>query len=257
MNTLTQTSEQNSIISATEAGKQFGYTNDYIARLAREKKVAGSRIGRQWFVDTASLQLFMRQSEIAKREYAEKVRLERKMERVQLGESANALGAGMVEVMPMLSSRAHVLAQAGVVVCASFVVGAFLYVSAVNTPVQEISSASVMEGLRALATNVYAFGRQVLPPRQEASVAGAVPVMSVGEVGVATATVRVAVNQNAEALVVLPQNNLTSESDIRNSFSDDVSVVQDADGDSGIITPTFSSASTTHYRYLLVPVRSP
>jgi len=42
-------------VPARDAGRIFGYTRDYVARLARQKKIKGRQIGCQWFVDPESL----------------------------------------------------------------------------------------------------------------------------------------------------------------------------------------------------------
>jgi hypothetical protein len=42
-------------LSATEAGKAFGITNDYVTTLCRRKKVAGVFIGRIWYVEKVAL----------------------------------------------------------------------------------------------------------------------------------------------------------------------------------------------------------
>ncbi len=68
-------------IPASDAGRIFGYTSDYVARLAREKRVVGKRIGRQWFVDPQSLSSFV--SGVSKQKIlrSEAIRRERKEER--------------------------------------------------------------------------------------------------------------------------------------------------------------------------------
>lgn len=45
-----------------EAAKKVSYSRDYVARLAREQKILATQIGRQWFVDTASLKNFAEMS---------------------------------------------------------------------------------------------------------------------------------------------------------------------------------------------------
>lgn len=52
------------LIPIKEAAKKVSYSRDYIARLAREKKITASQISRQWFVDMASLQNFIDSVEI-------------------------------------------------------------------------------------------------------------------------------------------------------------------------------------------------
>src|SRR3990167_730160 len=70
-------------ITAGDAGRVVGYTSDYVARLAREKKVRGRRIGRQWLVDPQSLALFVADAEKQKPLRGDAVRQERKKEHAQ------------------------------------------------------------------------------------------------------------------------------------------------------------------------------
>ncbi len=54
--------QNNDYIPAGEAGRIFGYTADYVTRLAREGKVAAQRIGKQWLVNADSLATFVASS---------------------------------------------------------------------------------------------------------------------------------------------------------------------------------------------------
>ena len=74
------------------AAKQTGYSRDYVTKLAREEKIVAAQIGRNWFVDTGSLQHYssiaqteqlIRQqhlSEERKHERASRLAVERKTE---------------------------------------------------------------------------------------------------------------------------------------------------------------------------------
>jgi hypothetical protein len=69
------------MVSSKEAAYISGYTSDYIARLAREQKIVGSKIGTTWFVDQTSLLDFMRATETARELRIQELRLEREQER--------------------------------------------------------------------------------------------------------------------------------------------------------------------------------
>lgn len=45
-------------ISAAEAAKSSNLTRDYIARLSREGRIAGTQVARQWYVSAESLKTF-------------------------------------------------------------------------------------------------------------------------------------------------------------------------------------------------------
>ena len=46
-------------ISAYEAASLAGFTRDYVARLCREGKIRGRRVGRNWYVESNELQSFV------------------------------------------------------------------------------------------------------------------------------------------------------------------------------------------------------
>jgi hypothetical protein len=46
--------------SAAEIVRKYGYVRDYVARLCRQGKVRGRRLGKLWYVDTESFATFVR-----------------------------------------------------------------------------------------------------------------------------------------------------------------------------------------------------
>jgi len=50
------------LLPIKDAAKLVSYSRDYIARLAREKKIVASQIGRQWFIGIVSLKSFVEAS---------------------------------------------------------------------------------------------------------------------------------------------------------------------------------------------------
>jgi hypothetical protein len=46
--------------SAAEIGRKYGYVPDYVARLCRQGRVRGRRLGKLWYVDTESFAAFAR-----------------------------------------------------------------------------------------------------------------------------------------------------------------------------------------------------
>ena len=91
-------------ITASDGGRFVGYTGDYVARLAREGKVAGRRIGHQWFVEKESLAVFAADAEKQKRLRGEAIREERKREQkasVETKAEKRILGVlGVSETLP-------------------------------------------------------------------------------------------------------------------------------------------------------------
>ncbi len=68
------------LIGTHAASELFGYTPDYLARLAREGKVSAERIGRNWVIDRASLAAFVEQQGIHTEAYARALAREREEE---------------------------------------------------------------------------------------------------------------------------------------------------------------------------------
>lgn len=69
------------LIPGKEAAKRAGYSADYIARLAREQKIVGTQIDRQWFIDAESLRHFLESARIEKEARKKKLQAERTEER--------------------------------------------------------------------------------------------------------------------------------------------------------------------------------
>ena len=53
-------------IQSNQLAREFGYTTDYIGRLAREEKILATLVGRQWFVEPESLRVFSHQAQRSK-----------------------------------------------------------------------------------------------------------------------------------------------------------------------------------------------
>jgi hypothetical protein len=45
---------------AAEVARKYGYVRDYVARLCRQGKVRGRRLGKLWYVDAESFAAFVR-----------------------------------------------------------------------------------------------------------------------------------------------------------------------------------------------------
>ncbi len=233
-------------ISAVEAGRQFGYTNDYISRLAREKKVMGMRVGRQWYVDARSLETFIARSEDAKKEYSLRLREERKKERVTVAKVATQ----KTEFVPLQGSRAQALAKAGMVMCVSVVLGGLIFSASHTFTKEDMQNANILTALREFALRLYGLG--AAPPRYAPEITSRAMDVSVATPAPALAA---EATNDSRAMVVLPSGDTTPNADIERAFSDQVQVERDRDGKSGIITPIFKHSTSSPYRFLLVPLK--
>jgi hypothetical protein len=67
--------------SVSLASERFGYSRDYITKLARDKKILATQIGRQWFVDFASLETYTQKSALEQKVRQQELSTTRKVER--------------------------------------------------------------------------------------------------------------------------------------------------------------------------------
>ena len=67
-------------ISAGEAGELAGFTRDYVARLCKDGRLVGKRIGKQWYVSQGSIQSFVLAQGYARAKRGEELAQARKEE---------------------------------------------------------------------------------------------------------------------------------------------------------------------------------
>jgi hypothetical protein len=79
---------QNLIISdktylpSAEIAKNFGYTPDYVSRLARESKVVATCVNRKWFICEDSFNDFVRSLDLMKETRSDELKKQRKVDRL-------------------------------------------------------------------------------------------------------------------------------------------------------------------------------
>jgi hypothetical protein len=238
--------------SAVVAGA-FGYTSDYVSKLAREGKVAGTQVGRQWYIDRSSLAKFL--DFVSKQKVArqEVLRTERKLERA----IASTRGA-LVE--PVIPKPTYALAKSVAIFSTLLFVGMFSSVSFQ----ERLSLTDLRTGAVVVASDVFRF---VAEPSQDSahsqlaflgwfthfwSTDTATPEAPAVVLNGTTTNV----SASDAGLVLLDKDTTPAEVEaVREQFSDPVSV-QFEDDTTGIITPIFKEKSDEQYRFLLVPVKN-
>lgn len=115
---------QKEYLPSAELGKKFNYTSDYISKLARDEKVLGTRVGRQWFVEPESLRTYIQQLEVEKQINKEKLSRQRKIEHknhlgqswavdsVSGSENKSLIAAGQAFVVVLCGALVGVVASA-------------------------------------------------------------------------------------------------------------------------------------------------
>jgi hypothetical protein len=253
---------QSSTLAAT-----FGYTPDYIGKLARDEKILGTQVGRQWFIEPESLKIFLQKAQIEKDLRKSALSSQRKKEHATHQKKV----LKKTDLVP--SSVLASLQAVTIVLCGLFFGGLSWVTVSENVALSEIGA-----GMQKLAVIL---GDAVIPAGtvrtlQEDSFAFLAT--SVGQEGGATLTLpslQMDTYQQAEIFAQLPQSFGMTEAnvllegndekvpsvsvhtpDIEDHFSDEVLLVVDAEGNE-LIAPVFKSQSSSTQFFRLVPVAEP
>ena len=250
MSTPTITLGETNLVPTREAAKHVSLTHDYIARLAREDKVVGLKVGRQWYVDLHSVERFVEVAETEKQVRADYLRQERQRE-----QQVSQQGLGVIEKL-QFSYRLNAMAQVSAVFMLGLLVGYMMYVVSQTTTPPRIL-ADVFQAVTALRLN-------------DTRMAGSTSVAVAPE---ATVTTEPREPRRSTAAVVedtfalgyqtttLPDTPLVllgesaRENDaayLRSLFSDPVDVSFTEDG-RGVVTPQFADGPGEPMEFLLVP----
>lgn len=241
-------------LPATEAGRHFGYTNDYVAKLAREKKILGTRVGRQWFVDPASLEHFIEEAKRRKNEHAKRLRIERREERLIIEEIKDVKGDRSQNILTLLKS--------GTIVGVGTLLGAFLFLFANDyLQIRVLDPSSIVSRFEHVAYDLYHIDVGNETTEQAALPASAV---TSGSGGVAQEEAPTSLppeeipEHGQEGVIILKDDGVKTQSklsELERSFSDEVIITKDADGSTGTIQPVFKNKDDETYRFLIVPVK--
>lgn len=263
------------LISASRASEETGYSSDYIGQLARSKKIPAKLVARTWFVDIESLRAhkstqkenkskkarnnFFASSQktknsIANTEYlgypssgASTPTLKYEAENlVKLPEilkqrelvSAKAF-SGITQRKPVKSNHRVLTLTAGVVILA----GVIFAQSGVDLAPKVASDLNnTLKSLESV---------------NEGIVAGLIHVKDslLALVGGASTTTE----GNNQGVVIFQDGANRDErvAQVKSNFSDDVNVIFDQSGTSGVVTPVFrGGAADENYAFVLVPIKS-
>ncbi len=82
--------EQANLLPSKEAAKRVGYSNDYVSRLARSKKIIATQVNRQWYVDLPSLKNYIAKSKVIQQSRHKLLSEQRKKEQITIAKSDEA-----------------------------------------------------------------------------------------------------------------------------------------------------------------------
>jgi len=102
-------------LSVRQAGTLFGYSSDYLARLARERKIIGVRVSGRWLVDPQSVADFSSRAAAKKAQHNARTRGVQRQERAQKVDQrlAQTIPVVTVWLLDDMQLRARALIQTG------------------------------------------------------------------------------------------------------------------------------------------------
>jgi len=218
------------LVPASIAARQVGYTCDYITRLARAGKIAAEKVGRQWHVDLQAVLDYAREAQEKSEKRKSELRASRKVEYMVLHKDREEEMESAIRTGKMFA-----LAQACLVVVGVLTLGASGYFS---THEEQLASVIHIEiditPIERTALSLYYFISPNAP--------GASEFVQNGDESQRT--------QSYDITVVSEEDRVRA---IRDAFSDDVEVSFDVDvSDSGVITPRFRDDPGGEYRFKLL-----
>jgi len=254
-------------LSSRRAGELVGYTNDYVARLARKGKVIGRMVGRTWYVEEESFRDFLSLNIVVKEKRNHELSLERKHEYKETVLPSTEHGKEFSNTLSH-PSRFSFLKTVGVfaalvmIVFAPFILTEYRLTSFVQfislekiTLSEEIPEVvlgsvgsfigdmwdSAFSNLRLLVMKT--FSTLSRNDEQEDSTVSLIKERA----------------KAREGVVVVPSSDIggdesAKKKEIQDAFSDEVAILQDTDGRAGIIKPVFKTAEAEDYLYVLVPI---
>lgn len=219
------------LVPVKEAALRVKYSPDYIASLARSKKVVGELRGRQWFVDIDSLKLFELKKIAVQKQRKEEMRRER------LQELAEAqMGGVLVDQQRRIRESVPVAVSLAVVIISCFLLTGYVGYVAKD---QDVSMEALSFGVHDVLASLFGFMNQDY--RYEAPS----PAM----------TSTAPLDSSPSSRLIVSDTFYTDEEirQISDSFSDPV-MIEYQNERSGIITPVFTEGGDTKaYQFILVP----
>ena len=227
-------------IQSNHLAREFGYTSDYIGRLAREEKILATLVGRQWFVEPESLRVFAHQAQFEKEIRKEELRQQRKVEHT----------AHVQKESPALQRSATTLALAQlflILSCGFFVGGLGWVATSEGLTFSDFKQGGVAIAL--LASEAFDPSPQHALYTESARVKTNVIKTSHVEEMPAVADMRFA------ELPLFPDRTPlgTSSTTTLTVFSDEVEITIDEEGNN-VVRPIFKEDTGETPRFLLVPV---
>jgi hypothetical protein len=242
-------------LPSNELAATFGYSSDYLGKLARDEKILGTLIGRQWFIEPESLKTFLLKTEIQKKIRKEELSIQRKAEHL-------AHQKELVQKIEATSQSSMAFAQAAVIVFCGLLVGTLGWAGAEQglQPGDLAMGAKESAALiaEAVLPSFYADENFSHTRMLAASTEGLVPQVRVGEAEnlVFTTLPQFPPREAFEDAGVLDTvAGEPASSTASRVFSDEVRIVFDEEGKE-LIQPVFKNERVGQEQFLIVPVKA-
>lgn len=233
-------------VTATHAGNHFGYTKDYISMLINAGKIEGHKIGRKWYVNLTSAEIFFKTANEQRIAYRKHISTERKKELQHHTQvrTAHRPQNAILETLVIL------------ILGLSIGVTGYLGTTSQNATLAQ----SDFSFFKNLAVSLYTF---ISPP--DVMVVTSQNTVSLKHTPTSQNAVANALSSDSvgsttpSSLVVAPVSLFatSSVSAVAETFSDEVTVVHDPNNpNTGIVIPIFKNTKGEPYRFLMVPVNA-
>ena len=232
--------EEKKFAPAAFAGKQFGYSKDYLLLLIKNGKIEGKKVGNKWYVNLLSAEAFFATAEKERIQKRKQMSIERKFELRERDTTKDRV------------QKQTALLETLVIVIIGLSVGATGYLGTSS------QTSSVVESKTSFFENLAVSLYRVVSGDEETVI-----VKTGNTEGDTSLSVTGEREKNTDAtepqpsLVVAPVENFsaTAVDSVRDSFSDEVEVTVDPENaDTGIVVPKFKDTRGEPYRFLMVPV---
>ena len=232
--------EEKKFAPAAFAGKQFGYSKDYLLLLIKNGKIEGKKVGNKWHVNLISAEAFFATAEKERIQKRKQMSIERKLELRERDTSKDR------------AQRRTALLETLVILIIGLSMGATGYLGTSSQTGSAVESkTSFFENL---AVSLYRFvsGDEETVIVKTGNTESDMSLSVTDEREKNTGTTK-----PQPSLVVAPIENFsaTAVDFVRDSFSDEVDVTVDPENsDTGIVIPKFRDTEGEAYRFLMVPV---
>ena len=223
-----------------------GYSRDYITKLARDKKILATQIGRQWFVDISSLETYAQKSALEQKVRQQELSATRKAEREFILQSQKEAPTPSPYHRRLLQQKSALAMMFLLGIASTYSVVHFSSVTSALGP--QVASSSLIPEFKN-ADKVY-----------DVAVLNNVSTVDPAPLAVdfSQESVRFSSLENFDnGILLLPYNTgTTSATQPQELFSDDVKILKDESGQTYVARVNGQNQVVAEIPFVVVPVNS-